>query len=117
MRGAIDRLYGLELVACSDTEVRARVLVRDELKQPCGLVHGGVYASIAESIASVATALAVRPQGELAMGLVEQHELPAPDHRGQRARARHARAPRPHDVGVGRELQRRLRAARARSRA
>ena len=53
----------------SDTEVRAQVAVRDELKQPAGLVHGGVYASIAESIASFGTGLAVLAQGEMAMGL------------------------------------------------
>ncbi len=64
-----DRLYGLELLSCSDSEVRARVQVREELKQPAGLVHGGVYASIAESITSLATALAVLEQGEMAMGL------------------------------------------------
>jgi len=64
-----DRLYGLELIACSDTEARAQVAVRDELKQPAGLVHGGVLAAMAESLASVATARAVLPQGEMAMGL------------------------------------------------
>lgn len=64
-----DDLYGLELVELSDTEVRARVRVREELKQPAGLVHGGVYASIAESMSSLATAMAVLSQGETAMGL------------------------------------------------
>jgi 1,4-dihydroxy-2-naphthoyl-CoA hydrolase len=64
-----DRLYGLELLACSDTEVRARVSVRDELKQPAGLIHGGVYASMAESMTSLATALAVYRTGNTAMGL------------------------------------------------
>lgn len=64
-----DRLYGLELLACSDTEVRAQVAVREELKQPAGLVHGGVYASMAEAMASLATALAVYEQGQMAMGL------------------------------------------------
>jgi 1,4-dihydroxy-2-naphthoyl-CoA hydrolase len=68
MRG-FDRLYGLELLELSDSEARAQVLVRDELKQPMGLVHGGVYASIAESVASVATALAVVSDGAIAMGL------------------------------------------------
>jgi 1,4-dihydroxy-2-naphthoyl-CoA hydrolase len=68
MRG-FDRLYGLELLSCSDSEVRAQVRVRDELKQPAGLLHGGVYASIAESMASIATALAVRELGETAVGL------------------------------------------------
>jgi 1,4-dihydroxy-2-naphthoyl-CoA hydrolase len=68
MRG-FDRLYGLELLACSDTKVRARATVRDELKQPAGLVHGGVYASMAEAMASLATALAVAERGDTAMGL------------------------------------------------
>jgi len=64
-----DRLYGMQLLACSDTEVRARIAVRDDLKQPAGLIHGGVYASMAESMASLATALAVYEQGDTAMGL------------------------------------------------
>ena len=37
-----------------------------------GLVHGGVFASIAESITSMATALAVADQGKMAMGLSNQ---------------------------------------------
>jgi uncharacterized protein (TIGR00369 family) len=64
-----DRLYGLELLSVSDTEVTGRVAVREEIKQPAGLVHGGVYASIAESLASLATHVAVAGQGEMAMGL------------------------------------------------
>jgi 1,4-dihydroxy-2-naphthoyl-CoA hydrolase len=64
-----DRLYGLELVEFSNTEVRARVQLRDELQQPLGLLHGGVYASIAESVASLATALGVLDDGQVAMGL------------------------------------------------
>jgi 1,4-dihydroxy-2-naphthoyl-CoA hydrolase len=64
-----DRLYGLELIELSDTEVRARVAVRDELKQPFGLIHGGVYASLAESMTSLATALGVIEDGKMAMGL------------------------------------------------
>jgi len=64
-----DRLYGLELLECSAEEVRARVLVRDEHKQSAGLVHGGVYASVAESIASLATGLTVLEDGDVAMGM------------------------------------------------
>jgi uncharacterized protein (TIGR00369 family) len=64
-----DRLYGLEMVSYSETEASARVQVRDELKQPAGLVHGGVYASIAESLASLATAMGVMEGGDTAMGL------------------------------------------------
>jgi uncharacterized protein (TIGR00369 family) len=64
-----DRLYGLEWLSCSDTEVRAQVTVREELKQPAGLVHGGVYAAMAESMASFGTGLTVIERGEMAMGL------------------------------------------------
>jgi uncharacterized protein (TIGR00369 family) len=64
-----DRLYGLEFVEFSDTEVRAKVAVREEIKQPVGLVHGGVYASLAESITSLATAAAVIAQGSMATGM------------------------------------------------
>lgn len=67
-----DGLYGLEVLAISDEQVTARVPVRDELKQPAGLVHGGVFASIAESIASLATWFAVRPAGQIAQGLSNQ---------------------------------------------
>ena len=68
-RRGFDRLYGLELLEYSDAEVSARVTVRDELKQPAGLVHGGVYAAIAESMASLATAMAVMAEGNAAMGM------------------------------------------------
>ncbi len=64
-----DKHYGLELLDVGEEQVSAQVRVREQLKQPAGLVHGGVYASIAESLASLATALAVLPQGETAMGL------------------------------------------------
>src|SRR3981081_3850486 len=61
-------MVGWDLLEWSDREVVARVAVRDEIKQPVGLVHGGVYASMAESMASLATAVAVSGQGEMAMG-------------------------------------------------
>jgi 1,4-dihydroxy-2-naphthoyl-CoA hydrolase len=67
-----DKLYGLKLLSCGEETVTAEVAVRDEIKQPMGLVHGGVYASIAESMASMATALAVMPGGEVATGLANQ---------------------------------------------
>jgi 1,4-dihydroxy-2-naphthoyl-CoA hydrolase len=68
MRG-FDRLYGLEVIAYSETEVRGQVKVREEVTQPYGLIHGGVYASMAESMASMATAFGVAEEGCIAMGL------------------------------------------------
>jgi uncharacterized protein (TIGR00369 family) len=67
-----DHLIGLEVTGFSDGRVTGRVPVRDELKQPAGLVHGGVYASIAESLASMATHIAVADDGYAAMGLSNQ---------------------------------------------
>jgi 1,4-dihydroxy-2-naphthoyl-CoA hydrolase len=64
-----DALYGLQIHDVSEEEATASVPVRDEVKQPMGLVHGGLYAAIAESLASVATAMAVAPEGKMAMGL------------------------------------------------
>ena len=67
-----DALYGLETLEIGDEVARAKVRVRDELKQPMGLVHGGVYAAIAESLASIATAIAVGRDGKIATGLSNQ---------------------------------------------
>jgi uncharacterized protein (TIGR00369 family) len=37
--------------------------------QPMGIVHGGVYAAIAETLASMGTARAVMPEGKRALGM------------------------------------------------
>jgi len=63
-----DALYGLEVLEVTEELVRAQVAVRDELRQPLGLVHGGVLASIAETLASLGTLAVVVPQGCAAMG-------------------------------------------------
>jgi 1,4-dihydroxy-2-naphthoyl-CoA hydrolase len=67
-----DGLYGLEVLELDDEHVVAQVKVRDELRQPAGLVHGGVFASIAESICSMATWFAVQEGGQSAQGLSNQ---------------------------------------------
>jgi 1,4-dihydroxy-2-naphthoyl-CoA hydrolase len=64
-----DALVGLEILEMDDERVRAQVPVREALKQPMGLVHGGVLATIAESTASMATFMAVWPNGEVAQGM------------------------------------------------
>jgi 1,4-dihydroxy-2-naphthoyl-CoA hydrolase len=67
-----DQLYGLQVLSMDDEQVVAQVPVRDEIKQPAGLVHGGVFASIAESICSIATWAAVHAEGRSAQGLSNQ---------------------------------------------
>lgn len=85
-------LIGLELTELTDEIVAGTVVVRDELKQPLGLVHGGVYASIAESLASFGTGMAVVAEGKVAMGLSNQTSFLRPITQG----TIHARATRRH---------------------
>jgi uncharacterized protein (TIGR00369 family) len=54
-----DRHFGLEIVRTGEDEVRASVPVRDEIRQPVGLVHGGFYAALAESMTVAATRAAL----------------------------------------------------------
>jgi len=68
----LDQLLGLELLELTDELARGRMRVREQLKQPAGLVHGGVYAAISESLASIATGVAVSADGLMAMGLSNQ---------------------------------------------
>lgn len=67
-----DSLYGLEIGEITDDRVTATVAVSNKVKQPMGLVHGGVYASIAEAITSMGTARCVFPEGMAAQGLSNQ---------------------------------------------
>jgi uncharacterized protein (TIGR00369 family) len=64
-----DRLYGLEFDAFSDREVAAHVPITEDHKQPMGIVHGGLYATIAESIATIAAVVSVAGEGNTALGL------------------------------------------------
>jgi uncharacterized protein (TIGR00369 family) len=87
-----DKLYGLELTEAADGLMCGRVEARDELKQPAGLIHGGVYAAMAESLASVGTWWAVADAGNMAMGLSNQTNFLRPIAQGTitaRAVARH----------------------------
>jgi 1,4-dihydroxy-2-naphthoyl-CoA hydrolase len=65
----LEGVLGLEFTELTDEVVRSRLEVRDELKQPTGLIHGGVYAAVAESLASWGTAATVVPEGNTAVGL------------------------------------------------
>lgn len=66
------RANGLHFLAASADGVTAEMVVGPQHRQPYGLVHGGVYAGIIESLASVGAALSVMPDGRSAVGL-ENH--------------------------------------------
>jgi uncharacterized protein (TIGR00369 family) len=59
-------LAGVEWLATADEEATARLEVAEHHKQPYGFVHGGVYATLGESVASHATAVA---SGMAALGM------------------------------------------------
>jgi uncharacterized protein (TIGR00369 family) len=67
-----DGLYGLEILDLAPEIAHAQLTVRDQHKQPWGIVHGGVFASIAESVTSWATAAVVTPEGKIASGMANQ---------------------------------------------
>ena len=66
--------------------------MREEIKQPMGLVHGGLYASLAESMTSLATAVAVIAEGKMATGMSNSTSFLRPITEG----TVHARAERLH---------------------
>ena len=63
-----DTHIGTEWINLDPADARARVAMRDELRQPYGILHGGVYSSLIESLCSYATAAAVWEDGNIAMG-------------------------------------------------
>ena len=89
----LDALLGLEITEISDGLVRAELPIRAELLQPRGLVHGGVYAAIAETIASTGTYVGVGDEEAMVMGLSNLTSFLRPMtegtiHAGARARHR-----------------------------
>ena len=87
-----DGHYGLELEEASEELVRGSVIVRNQHKQPTGVVHGGVYASIAEALASVGTNVGVLGDGNVGLGMSNHSSFLRPVARGTihaEARVRH----------------------------
>ena len=92
MDSQFDALIGTEWLDDDPDHARVRLQMRDELRQPVGLLHGGVMSTLVESICSRATALAVMEGGMIAMGQSISVNLIRPVTEGGvevRARARH----------------------------
>lgn len=68
LRSPFDALVGTEWLDDDPEHARVRVQMRDELRQPVGLLHGGVMATLVDSVCSRATALAVLGDGMIVMG-------------------------------------------------
>jgi uncharacterized protein (TIGR00369 family) len=90
--GGFSELIGVEYLDAPEGEARGRIAVDDDLRQPYGLVHGGVLSALAESICSRATGLAVRNDGMAAFGQANDTSFLRPiesGHVNAHARARH----------------------------
>jgi 1,4-dihydroxy-2-naphthoyl-CoA hydrolase len=65
----LDEALGFQLTELGPEVAHAQVAIDDRHLQPLGVVHGGVYAALAESLASHATAATVMADGSIALGL------------------------------------------------
>lgn len=65
-------LIGLEITSCSRREVRGFIDVRAHHLQPAGIVNGGVYAAIGETLGSLAAILVA---GQPAVGMSNNTDL------------------------------------------
>jgi uncharacterized protein (TIGR00369 family) len=83
---------GLDWLELTPVSARVQFDVRQNLKQPMGLLHGGIYSAVAETVASVATAAAVWREGLGAAGLSNSASFLRPVTQGRvdvTARLRH----------------------------
>ena len=68
----LGNVLGFKTVESSPEAAIGRFAVEDRVRQPMGIVHGGVYAAMAEGLTSQATFEAVYPEGFIATGMSNQ---------------------------------------------
>ena len=59
---------GMQVGEFDEQRITGSFPVTDRVRQPFGIVHGGAYAALAETLASVATYVAVQGDGMIAVG-------------------------------------------------
>jgi 1,4-dihydroxy-2-naphthoyl-CoA hydrolase len=85
-------LIGIEAYETSGDDASARLPVSERILQPYGVVHGGAYSTLAETVCSKATDDAVRAEGNTALGQSIQVTFLRPiasGHLNAEAHARH----------------------------
>lgn len=65
-------MMGLSLVSATADEVVAELVVSEKHHQPWGIVHGGVYCAMVETVCSVGAQLAIGNSGGFIVGLDNQ---------------------------------------------
>jgi len=69
LREGLNETLGMTFVRATTEEVVARIEIGPEHLQPYGLVHGGVYCAMIETLASSAAAIHVLREGRHTVGL------------------------------------------------
>lgn len=81
--GAFVQGMGLELDEISGTRVVGHVDAGANHHTPWGVVHGGLYASVIETVASVGASVAVEERGQFAVGVNNQTDFLRPHVEGR----------------------------------
>ncbi|SDI89414.1 uncharacterized domain 1-containing protein [Frankineae bacterium MT45] len=76
--GAFLAALGLHFDLITATEVRAHLEITDEHHTPWGITHGGVYATVIESVTSIGASFAVQNKGMFAVGVHNQTDFLRP---------------------------------------
>src|SRR5258708_16223441 len=69
VRGGWPETMGITITRATAGEVKAELEVGPQHLQPYGVVHGGVYCGLIETLASVGAALFALPRGQSVVGL------------------------------------------------
>jgi 1,4-dihydroxy-2-naphthoyl-CoA hydrolase len=76
--GEFLRVVGMEFDTVTGAEVRAHIEASERHHTPWGVVHGGLYATLIESAASVGASYAVSAEGRFAVGVNNQTDFLRP---------------------------------------
>jgi len=68
VKQSLNDVLGFNVGEFDDERITGSFEVEDRVRQPFGIVHGGAYAALAETLASVGTYFAVEANGEIAVG-------------------------------------------------
>jgi 1,4-dihydroxy-2-naphthoyl-CoA hydrolase len=69
LENSFEGWLGLQWLELDYDSAHVRFEIRENLKQPLGLLHGGIYSAVAETVASVATVNNVWRDGFVGSGL------------------------------------------------
>src|SRR5258708_27626434 len=77
------RALGLQFDHVAPDEVRAHLDATEQHHTPWGVVHGGVYATIVESVGTIGAVRSLQPGGQIAVGVNNQTDFLRPHRTGR----------------------------------